>query len=204
MTYIEPCTKKSVIIVSKMTENLVASETEYIITRKTAVIYNELVKRLIANDYDDIALTLKNGENIRILVKHDENAVTKDLSSIRWICIAGTPNKNPGSGSLVEIAAMLADYTKPINTKGEAELLNELYYEKIKGHSGDELEMGYSMLSEIERLGMTYDSYDECWAMDAFNVNLDVIENCLRLAVAHREYARRYDKFYNTNRYGTR
>lgn len=118
---------------------------EITISTLVAKTYNELLKRLIAANWETISLNMKNGDNVTIEA-YIAPGCEQNLQNTEWFLVHNPSNLFMDSDNLVEVAAMVCDYEQLLQKQAdEKKALEKFFQEHLNGHSAEELEFGNKM-----------------------------------------------------------
>lgn len=118
------------------------------ISKYVAAVYNSLLKKLQANNWKEISVTMKKTGNVLTIIPVGQNTVTS-LNTAEYFLVENNGVTEESSESLTEIASFIANYDNVLEYKKQLkEDLETFRKEHFHGHSESEYEEGYKALIE--------------------------------------------------------
>lgn len=115
---------------------------EVIISSATAKTYNTLLQKFIDADWEDITVTMKNGDEITISA-YIAPEVEKNVHNTEWFNVYTPTNLFCDSDNLIDVAASLCNYENLLNEQNDNSAKLKAFWNKnLKGHSQQELKDG--------------------------------------------------------------
>lgn len=115
---------------------------EVIISSATAKTYNTLLQKFINADWEDITVTMNNGDEITISA-YIAPEVEKNVHNAEWFSVYTPTNLFCDSDNLIDVAASLCNYENLLNEQNDDSTKLKAFWNKnLKGHSKQELKDG--------------------------------------------------------------
>lgn len=116
-----------------------------IISTLCAMIYNELLHRLLKNSFNPIILTMKDLTLITISC-YTENKQIEQLADVEYFVLKTQNEKTTEFDSLVKLAAQLTRNDAYNEEKNDETKLTKYYNKYIKGHTDEHLKIGNTVV----------------------------------------------------------
>lgn len=194
-TFTDVNTSEAVIIDSNATEHYMYKYKRFenvgtaTISTKCAKIYNSLLQRFIANNFEPITLDMKGYGEISVHA-YSDFPVTK-LADYEMFEIFGGPSPYLINESLVAIAGKIANWDKICKNTANSKDKCAAFYDKcIKGHTAEQLNIGIDTAIKVHDAEYAAEKANTAFDKDAFlvpfteqyGISIEEIKECLTLS----------------------
>lgn len=160
------------------------------ISNYVAAVYNSLLKKLQANNWKEISITMKKTGNVLTIIPVGQNTVTS-LNTAEYFLVENNGATEESSESLVEIASFIANYDNVLEHKKQLkENLETFRKEHFHGHSESEYEEGYKALIERKNakkgMGLTNKETKDTETAIQFYINVEYYADTYKELYGHK------------------
>lgn len=168
--------------------NPVTDITTVSISTLVAKTYNEILARLIKANWQEISLTMKNGDTVTIrpsMIPCCESCI----QNVEWFVVLNPTNLFLDADNLVKVAASLCSYESLLQEqKDDIVKLQKFYDSHIKGHTVEELRLGNDIVINEPSDTVLNCKYTPDLA-EKYGVSEEHYLNCVTLAENWQSYS---------------